>query len=246
MRVTILGSGSAIPDGRRVQSGYLVAADDTAILVDCGSGVMHRLAQTDRGIEGIDALLLSHLHLDHVADVLPLLTARWLLGADPLPVIGPTGTQDLLETLRSLFPPLADELVLDVREWEDPEWTFGPFVVRATRTAHSIPCFAYRVEAEGRTVTLSGDTEASEEVIAFADGSDLLIHDCSFPDGMDIANHTTPSALAHVLAGADIGRVLLSHRYPVTSGKEAAMCEAVGASFDGRVSTAEDGQVLAV
>ena len=246
MRVTILGTGAAIPDGQRMQTGYLIESEGYAMLVDCGSGVFHRLAQTDVGIAGLDGVLLSHLHLDHVSDLLSVLTARWLLGDELLPVVGPTGTRELLTTLRDLFPPLDEEITLDVREWDGGDKQFGPIAVAATETVHSIPCYAYRVTANEGSVTLSGDTEATDSIIEFADGSDVLVHDCAFPDEMDIANHASPTQLGAALAGADIDHVLLTHLYPVTAEHEADMCEQVAAHFDGTVSFAEDLDVIEV
>ena len=246
MQVTILGTGAAIPDGHRMQTGYLVESEEYAMLVDCGSGVFHRLAQTDVEIDELDCVLLSHLHLDHVSDLLSVLTARWLLGDDPLPVVGPSGTLELLTTLRDLFPPLDEEITLDVREWDGGNKQFGPIAVAATETVHSIPCYAYRVTANGGSVTLSGDTEANDSVIEFADGSDFLVHDCAFPDEMDIANHASPTQLGAAIAGSDIDHVLLTHLYPVTAEYEADMCEQVGRRFEGSVSFAEDLDVIDV
>jgi ribonuclease BN (tRNA processing enzyme) len=80
MEVTFLGTGSAMPTGDRAQTGLLVTHDDRRLLVDCGSGVLHRLAATETGYEAVHTVLLTHLHLDHVSDLLPLLKARWLAG----------------------------------------------------------------------------------------------------------------------------------------------------------------------
>jgi ribonuclease BN (tRNA processing enzyme) len=76
----------------------------------------------------------------------------------------------------------------------------------------------------------------------FADGADLLVHDCSFPDDVDVSNHPNPTSLGESLAGAEIGTLLLSHLYPHTGGREREMEESVReAGFDGEVRTATDG-----
>ncbi len=243
MRVTVLGSGSAIPDGQRMQAGYLVETGGYAILLDCGSGILHRVAATDVGIDGLDAVLLSHHHLDHVSDLIALLTARWLVGADPLPVVGPPGTEALLQAGIEWYPDL-EAITLDAAVWSGSPERMGPFTIRSTETVHSTTCFGYRLEADGAVVTYSGDTEACEAVISLAENSDVLIHDCSFPDGMEIANHTTPAELAAVLEGSTIDTVLLTHLYPMTAGIEPEMRETVAAGFDGTVEVAEDGMMI--
>jgi Metal-dependent hydrolases of the beta-lactamase superfamily III len=99
MRLTVLGSGSAMPVPDRAQSGYLLDCGDRSLLVDCGSGVLGRLAGTDTGYEGVSTVLLTHHHLDHVAALLPLVKARWLAGEEHLEVVGPTGTKALVDGL---------------------------------------------------------------------------------------------------------------------------------------------------
>jgi len=89
----------------------------------------------------------------------------------------------------------------------------------------------------------SGDSEAFEELVAFADGAAVLAHDCSFPDGVDVSNHPTPTQLGRTLAAAeaDIGRVYLTHLYPHTRGSHEEMLQSIGDHYDGDVRVARDG-----
>src|SRR5699024_3188325 len=103
MRVTFLGTGAAMPSGRRSQTGLLVEADEDHLLIDCGSGVLNALARTETGYEGVSTVLLTHHHLDHVSDLLPLMKARWLAGEEHLEVVGPQGTKDLLDGLLDVY-----------------------------------------------------------------------------------------------------------------------------------------------
>ncbi|OYR79577.1 MBL fold metallo-hydrolase, partial [Halorubrum sp. E3] len=126
--------------------------------------------------------------------------------------------------------------------------------VTARETRHSMPGFAYRFSPPSASVdpadgplTLSGDTEAFAGMASFADGTDLLVHDCSFPDGTDVSNHPRPTSLGESLAGAEIGTLLLSHLYPHTGGREREMEQGVrDAGFDGEVRTATDGLRLSL
>jgi ribonuclease BN (tRNA processing enzyme) len=248
MRLTFLGTGSAMPTGNRAQTGLLLEGD-RPLLVDCGSGVLGALARTNAGYEAVDTVLLTHHHLDHVSDLLPLLKARWLAGEEHLRVLGPGGTRDLLDGLLSVHDYLRDRVDLRVEEIgpEEPFEVAG-FDVAATETRHSMHCLAYRFSRGSETITFSADSEAFPGLVEFADGSAVLVHDCSFPDEVDVSNHPTPSQLGAALAGADadVGRVYLTHLYPHTSGRHEEMLESVGERYDGDVRIARDGLTIEV
>ncbi len=239
MYVTFLGTGSAMPTPGRAQTGILLEADGQTLLVDCGSGVLENLALTDAGYESVGTVLLTHHHLDHVADLLPLLKARWLSGDDHLEVVGPTGTKSLLDDLLDVHDYLQGRVELQVRE-VTPDATFeaAGFEIESYETRHSMPCLAYRF---GDDFAFSGDSEAFDGLIGFADGVTALAHDCSFPDEVDVSNHPTPSQLGEALSGHDFGRVYLTHLYPHTEGKHEAMLESVERACEGDVEFARDG-----
>jgi len=250
MRLTFLGTGAAMPTGNRMQTGLLLEKSEERLLVDCGSGVLHTLARTDVGYEGVDTVLLTHHHLDHVSDLLPLLKARWLAGEDELTVVGPTGTEGLVTDLLDVHEYMQDRLDLTLRDVEG-SFSIGGFDVDSMETRHSMRCFAYRIGPEdgAKSVALSGDSEAFEELIEFADGTGVLVHDCSFPDDVDVSNHPTPSQLGETLAAAadaDLGRVYLSHLYPHTEGRHEEMLDSIGERYDGDVRVAEDGLTVTV
>ena len=256
MRVTFLGTGSAMPTPDRVQTGILVESDAAVddgdsddgdggsdgrgrrLLVDCGSGVLHRLSSTDAGYEGISTLLLTHHHLDHVADLLPLMKARWLAGEEHLEVVGPVGTKALVDGLLGVHDYMDGRIDLRVREVGAESFEVAGVSVEGYETRHSMPCLAYRF---GDDFVFSGDSEAFRGLANFAAGASVLAHDCSFPDEVDVSNHPTPRQLGEALAGVDVGRVYLTHLYPHTRGKHAEMLRSVGEGFDGDVRMATDG-----
>ncbi len=243
MELSFLGTGSAMPTGGRFQTGLLLGG---RLLVDCGSGALHGLARTETGYEGIEAVLLTHHHLDHVSDLMPLLKARWLAGETTLTVAGPSGTADLVEGLLDVHEYMQDRIDLTVREVDPGEsFALAGFDIEGRETDHSMYCLAYRFEtdADGPALVFSGDTEASEALVEFADGAAVLAHDCSFPDGIDVSNHPTPTSLGEALAGADgeVGRVYLTHLYPHTEAHHEEMLDSLDAVYDGDVRFAQDG-----
>ncbi|MGB9987738.1 MBL fold metallo-hydrolase [Salarchaeum japonicum] len=239
MRVTFLGTGSAMPTGKRVQSGLLLEDDGKTLLVDCGSGVLHRLAATPTGYEGVDTVLLTHHHTDHVSDLVPLLKARWLAGEESLTVAGPPGTTELVEGLLDVHDYLKGRVDLTTRDIEG-EFSVAGFDVASMETRHSMRCFAYRID----DFAYSGDSEAFDDLAAFADGTEVFVHDCSFPDEVDVSNHPTPRALGAALAGNDYGTVYLTHRYPHTDGREDEMLASIREHYDGAVELAREGDTV--
>jgi len=250
MEITFLGTGSAMPTGKRFQTGILLDGDDEPLLVDCGSGVLHGLAATETGYEGVETVLLTHHHLDHISDLPVLLKARWLAGEENLTIAGPPGTRQLVEDLLDVHEYMQDRIDITFREFEpaDSPVEIAGFDVSALETRHSMYCHAYRFERgeDGPTFVYSGDSEAFKELIAFADGATVLAHDCSFPDDVNVSNHPTPTQLGETLAGADseIGRVYLTHLYPHTDGRHEEMLDSLGEQYDGDVRFARDGLSL--
>ncbi|MFC6798723.1 MULTISPECIES: MBL fold metallo-hydrolase [unclassified Haladaptatus] len=250
MRLTFLGTGSAMPTGERNQTGILLESNGERLLVDCGSGVLNALARTEAGYEAVDTVLLTHHHLDHIADLLPLLKARWLAGEESLTVVGPQGTADLVSDLLDVHDYLKGRVELELQEVDpDAPFTLKGFDITARETIHSMYCLAYRFTptgSDGPVFTFSGDSEAIRELAEFAEGSAVLAHDCSFPDEIDVSNHPTPSQLGESLAGLDIGRVYLTHLYPHTDGKHREMLDSIGKHYEGDVRFAKDGLSLGI
>ncbi|WP_435146834.1 MBL fold metallo-hydrolase [Halobaculum sp. P14] len=211
MRVTFLGTGSAMPVADRVQTGLLVEAapgDRAPLLVDCGAGVLHRLSQTDPGYEAASTVLLTHHHLDHVADLLPLVKARWLAGEDHLEVVGPPGTKALVDDLLDVgaYEYLDGRVDLRVREVHDgADFEVAGLDVQAKGTRHSKRGFAYRFsdrggdedgpggttgdESGGTAGDESGGDGSGRDGFVFSGDSEAFAGLASFADGAKVLAH---------------------------------------------------------
>ena len=250
MEVIFLGTGSAMATPQRMQAGYLVKSDTDALLVDCGSGVLHRLAGTDTGYQGVNKVILTHHHSDHVSDLVPLIKARWLAGETTLSIIGPKGTKALVNSLFDVYAYLEERVTLRIREVGPHQFSAGKFDIAAHRTQHSMDCLAYRVAStespNGPEVVFSGDTEASDSLTQFADDATVLVHDCSFPDSVDVSGHPTPTTLGKALQGISVGLVYLTHLYPHTEENHQQMREQITTHYMGTVKFARDGLHLSL
>jgi len=243
MQLTILGTGSALPSPTRLQSGYHIRRGDYDLLVDCGSGVVHRLAQAGIGHRAVDTVLLTHHHLDHVADLPTLAKARWLDDCGSFSVIGPPGTEQVCETLFGVDD-LTDRIELSVRELPlaTRSVTVGPHEVMTANIVHSKPGFAYRFDSG---LTISGDTAPTDAIVELADGSDVLIHECAYPDGVDTDGHTTPTALGEAIAEIDVRQVYLTHLFPSAEAEANKLASTVAEYTDADVVVAEDLETVA-
>jgi len=226
IEITLIGTGVAMPQPHRVQSGILVNLD-SPVLFDCGSGVLPRLLDC----AAIGHVFLTHLHLDHVADVMSLIKAKWLCGSHDLRIYGPSGTREWLSRVFDAYPYMLGKMNIKVFEMADQDRVpIGRYEIICVRTAHGMPSLGYGIaDEEGRVrVVYSGDTEPIKSIAALASGADLLIHECSFPDSVpDVTNHTTPRMLGDMMVGIAVGRIILTHLYPHTIGLEDEMVATV-------------------
>jgi ribonuclease BN (tRNA processing enzyme) len=223
LRVTVLGSGTLLPDDRRRSPGHLVEAPDAQILLDCGSGTLHGLAREGKDWFGITHVVLSHFHTDHTGDLAPLLWA-WKHGrGEGRPpdrvLVGPPGLGMMVEAMAKAFGPhvLEPGGPLEVVElersarWDDARWSL---TLRSHPTPHTPESVAWRVETGGAAVGYTGDTGPSPELGAFMAGVDLLIAECALPDDEATDNHLTPRSAAELGVAADPGTLVLTHFYP--------------------------------
>ena len=212
LKVVLLGTGM----GPRVNlqqfgASTLVEAGSVRLLFDCGRGATTRLTQVGVPIGSISRLFLTHLHSDHVIQIPDLLLTGWAGGgrAIPLEVWGPDGTRDMMEHLQQAFA-FDIHMRRDVDEKRPADGikvvshdvkqgvVFDEQGVKVTAflVDHGLltPAFGYRVDYRGHSVVLSGDTRVSENLIQFAQGVDVLVHEVAEMDANRQAErrHTTP------------------------------------------------------
>jgi ribonuclease BN (tRNA processing enzyme) len=207
LKLTFLGTGVAVPYGNKAQSSILLDTGNTRILFDCGIGSYHRLEQLGVSVNDIDAICLTHHHLDHNGDLLNILKARWLLGGGELRIYGPEGTKNFMESLLEAYPYLRGKLKFTVDESDD----FREEVrIRAVRTHHSVESRGYVVED---TIAISGDTRAFKDFISVE--CSLMVHELSLPFKHQADYHTTPENLKENLKYCRAEKLYLTHLYPM-------------------------------
>lgn len=194
--VTLLGTGSPAPVMRRFGPAVLVQAGGRNLLIDSGRGVTQRLMQLGLKLGEIEPLFITHLHSDHIVGIPDLWLTGWLEAGyaqrkGPFRVRGPAGTQNLMDGLvqafdwdikariadQNLDPANLKPEVTEIRQ--GVVYDQAGVKVTAFDVDHGEllkPAFGYRIDYAGRSVTISGDTRFSENLIKHATGTDLLIH----------------------------------------------------------------------
>ena len=247
MRFTTLGTGTVSLSPARSCAGYLLEADDLQLLIDCGSGITRRLAERGNGWQTISHVALTHFHIDHHGD-LPTLIFAWKYGflpprSTPVEIIGPVGTAALVDRLAAAYGEWVRSpgFPLSVREITPSDVVELPGGVKLTclPVPHTPESVAYSVVREGRRVVFTGDTGPSAELAAWAHGCDLLVAECSLPEGMSIPEHLTPEQCGDLAAGAQPKHFALTHFYPPVELVD--IREIVARKYSGPVTLAHDG-----
>ncbi len=242
MKLIILGSGTCVPSLKRNAPGYYLEAGDCRILVDCGSGTLLRLEKAGKSYKDIDAVFITHRHPDHFADLMPLIHA---LLATPgfrrgkvLFIAGPGLFMEYYD--KAIAPVLGeprDFSIQRVRIEDKPD--FGYFRVLAAKTVHSEDSIAYRFERGGKAIVFTGDADYDQGIISFAQGADLLIADCSFPDAHKAKGHLSAGECGLVARAAGVEKLLLTHLYPADTPDIERIRES-RETFAGEIVLAED------
>lgn len=246
MELTVVGCSGSFPGPVSPASCYLLEHDGTRIVLDMGNGSLGRL-QDHTDIYALDAVILSHLHVDHFIDVCSYYVAlkyRPEAVDRRIPVWGPGDTHARLVAAYGLTGNSNMAGELDVHTIQS-RFDVGPFTITTRRMTHPIEAYAIRVDAGGRSVTYSGDTGPNEALVELARGTDLALFEASFV--ADAANptdlHMTGPEAAEIANQAGAGALLLTHLVPWHP-QERVLAEAVAVRGDARL--AEPGLVVSV
>jgi len=247
MRLTTLGTGTVSLSPSRVCAGHLVQRGAVHLLLDCGSGVAHRLVQQNLDWAGITHVAFSHFHTDHISDFATLVQA-WRYGQLPprsaeLVVIGPVGTVDLLRRMADfhgdwLRQPGFPIAVIELAPGATHDLGDG-MAIGCTKVPHTDESVAYSINAGGRRIVYTGDMGYDPMFAEWARGADVLLCECSLPDSMAVPAHLTPRQAGALAAIAAPRRLVLTHFYPPVEFVDIAA--EVAEHYSGPVTLATDG-----
>jgi len=269
IEITLLGTGSPVPDPNRAGPSTLVRAGGQVFLVDCGRGVLQRAAAVGVGAAGLSALLITHLHSDHIAELGDIIITNWVtnFAPDPAPlqIIGPPGTAQVVEATLQAFGHDIDYRIahhddlsapppIEVHEHTaGPVWDRDGVTIRVAPTDHRpvAPTIGFRVEADGASVVLAGDTVPCESLDELAAGAGALVHTVirkdiltNFPQQRvkDVCDyHSSVQEAAATAARAGVETLVMTHYVPaLVSGQEQQWHALAASEFSGRIELGDD------
>ena len=205
IRIVFLGTGVAVNVANKAQQSILME-DDRLILIDCGYGTMLRLHQAGYSVSDLDAIILTHFHLDHCGELMGILKARWLNNAGKIDIYSPVGGKEIFEYFLLASRYLNGKLKCKIHEIRDGEsFSVGNMKFRARKTVHSMESMACIIE----DLLISGDTSAFPELY---EDVNFAIHEMSLDFGGNPDFHTSPENFAE--NAHSIERAWLIHLYP--------------------------------
>ena len=273
MELTLLGTGSPIPSPDRAGPSTLVRAGAALLLVDCGRGVVMRLSAAGVLPVQLSAVLLTHLHSDHITDVNDIVTSHWVMtfGPTPLPIYGPPGTRQVVDAILDMLrldqgyrhahhddlPHPPDVVVTEVGPGDTFMIADADVSVHETDHRPVAPTVGYRITAGGVTAAVAGDTVPCPGLDDLCAGADAYVQTVIRDDLVratpvarlhDICDyHSTVEQAAQTASRAGVRTLVLTHYVPAPPvGEESSWCELAAAHFDGEIVAGPDLTTIAV
>jgi ribonuclease BN (tRNA processing enzyme) len=244
MKLTVLGCAGSFPGPDSACSAYLVEADGFSLLLDFGTGSLSAL-QCYGDLRQVDAILLTHLHIDHMLDACSyVVVRRWAPDGPygPVPVFGPMGVAERVNGVYGNPDRASLDDVYSFHPIRTGTFTLGPFSVTTERVNHPVETYGVRLEHAGKVLAYSADTGPCEALIRLAQHADLFLCEASYLDGDDNPPdlHLTGREAGEAAAKAGVGHLLLTHL--VTAwGDPGATYAAASGTFSGPVSLVRPG-----
>lgn len=221
MKFIVLGSGSSVPHPKRSSSAYWLETESGSVLLDCSASAIHRIAQENLDWAGLDAIWISHFHLDHCGGLFPFLFGTKYAPetqdrTKPLRIFACKGLVDLIERFGD-YELLKQPFPLEINEIEP----LGNFEILenieavALDTPHTAESAAIFIrDQKDKTLVFTSDTGFTKSLGAFAKNVDLFVLECSFVKNKPVEKHLELAEAMYLISYANPKRAMLTHFYP--------------------------------
>ncbi len=262
----LIGTGFPRPDAQHAGAATVVIAGDRWFLIDAGRGATLRIAATELKYDKLTAVFLTHLHSDHTAGLPDVFNTSWQFGrkSRPLELYGPRGVERLSHAMTEFFAddihirrdlmekhPAAGATIRTHPVQEGVVFDDGVVKVTAFEVDHRpvVPAFGYRFDCGGRSIVISGDTRPTPNLVKFARGADVLIHEAYLPEFFDKVDtpavaarlksyHTSAQEVGVVARDAGVKTLVLTHLIP--AGEDEKFRKLASRTFKGTVIVGRD------
>ena len=247
MRLTVIGCAGSFPSADSPASCYLIEHDGHRILLDLGNGALGALQRhIDLTWPGaLDAVILSHCHVDHCVDVASLYVQRHYAPTPSGPllrILGPSAARGRIAAIYGMNDPA----MLDAEfsfEHLGSAHSIGPFAIDAVPAAHPVESYSIRVSAGGSSLVYSGDTGPTQSLVDFSAGADFALYEASFVgEGNPPDLHMSGADAGRIASAAQVRTLVLTHR--VGWNDDAIVLREAAAHYDGAILLASAGQVI--
>lgn len=252
MKLTILGSGTVVPNGARNSAGYFVELPGARVMMDCGAGTVHALARYGLPWEQMTHLFISHFHVDHVGELASLFFAfRYGMKSrrtEPFTIVGPAGLDRVLDGLKMAFGSKVFDprfpVTLRMISSEDQIGLGKDSTLSVMKTPHTAESLAVRIENAGRALCYTGDTAYDYELSQFFMNADVLISECSYREPREGASHLSIAEAARIARQASVRKLIVTHCYFDVD--DAALKKELEIGYHGEVIVGKDGLSIEV
>jgi len=220
MKITILGSGTAVPSLKRNSSGILLQDEGINTLFDFGYGTLRQLLNCGVDYHRIHRIFFTHNHPDHICDLIPFLFGSSYYNAprtENLEIVAGPGFEEFFHQMISAFGTWLKptEYEIKIIRQDEEEKSYGNLSVISKKVKHIAMSRGYRVtDSKGASFAISGDTEYCEAMVELGSDADLMVLECSFPDEMGCQGHLTPESASRLAKESNCKRLCLTHFYP--------------------------------
>jgi len=226
VKLTILGSGTGFPSSIRGGPGYLLQTEGQNLIMDLGMGTLAKLHSLGISPEEIGPILITHLHPDHIAELVSLLFALKYITPSrntPLRLYGCKGIHNLLKNLQQVHGDwiLPSHFPIEIHEMAHNEIVDGNFRIASIPVLHTPESIGFRITGTaGSVLAYSGDTEFCAGLVELVKNADLALIECSFPDEKQRRGHMTPSEAGKAAEEGRAKTLILTHLYPECDGAD--------------------------
>jgi len=260
MKLTFLGTGSMKAIGKRNPMSILIESSNKKILLDCGFGSLVKMTAENINFMKIDAVFISHLHCDHVNDLLPLIHTMAVISdldskqkrKQPIDIYGPKNLPQFYKFLRKFqWPDKLENFDINIYPFSDKEVEVGKLQISGLPISHAggylKEALAFRLDQNNKSVVYSGDIDWDEKIkdfIDFAKDTDVLIIDGGKPIGKKGGAHLEPFQISQLARDANPRKLVVVHLTDINSPAEVK--DAISEFYKGDVIIARDGMELKV